>query len=258
MNYFSSRTVQVLCVQSRSKYLYYPIVATCTTSTSCTTAVNRKGRVCHRNHNHKHYHQQHQQHHMCNYYLYSTSATKNSNMNVTSIGFIGLGNMGLPMVMNINKGIENETTTNDNNSNNNNNKKIKLFVYDVNPISRDVAAAKLSSSSSSSSLYVTNTIENILESIMIQKNNESTDRNHDVDDDNVAMIITMVPDCKAVDSVMTTIRDVICQQQQNNTTTTTTTSTGQSRARFIFVDCSTVHPTTNRRWTCIWWCFGCY
>lgn len=107
------------------------------------------------------------------------------------VGFIGLGNMGLPMARNLAK-------------------KNKILAFDTNPDARHAASISI--------MEVSDTISHLKD---------------------CSMIFTMLPGCQVVDQVMSDLHNVVDHQ---NT---------------IIVDCSTVSPTTSRRWHDAWKVNGC-
>lgn len=111
------------------------------------------------------------------------------------VGFIGLGNMGLPMA-------ENLAMTSD---------QVQLLAYDANP--------RVSSDSSLSHCH----------------NVEFTGSPAEVANRDCDVIFTMLPGCDAVNAVMEELHDNLLK------------STNSSATRYI-VDCSTVSPTTSRKW----------
>jgi 3-hydroxyisobutyrate dehydrogenase len=108
------------------------------------------------------------------------------------VGFIGLGNMGLPMSLRLaNNGV-------------------KVFAFDTNPGACEAASQA---------------------GIQIAESVSQIGQSSDCD-----LVFTMLPSCKAVDSVM----DNLVQ------------STPESSRSRVFVDSSTVSPATSRKWHQVW------
>ncbi|CAB9525942.1 hydroxyisobutyrate dehydrogenase, mitochondrial [Seminavis robusta] len=108
---------------------------------------------------------------------------------MSSVGFIGLGNMGLPMSINL-------ATANDS--------KMDVIAFDANPTALNLAKE--------AGMRTASSVEEIGAS-------------------NCSVIITMLPGCQAVDAVT----PMLLESCDPNAST-------------LFVDCSTVHPSTSRRW----------
>jgi len=103
-----------------------------------------------------------------------------------SVGFVGLGNMGLPMATNLAKNWN-------------------IIAFDVNENSTNQAA---------------------------QAGIKKADSVEQIGASGCSIIFTMLPGCNAVNHVTPLLLD----------------STSASSS-VVFVDCSTVHPTTSRRWS---------
>jgi 3-hydroxyisobutyrate dehydrogenase len=137
----------------------------------------------------------------------TTSTTAPSNPPLhhpCKVGFVGLGNMGLPMAINLNK-------KNKHNS--------AVLAYDVNSNARNKAK---------------------------DASCELAESIHDIGARSVQecpVIFTMLPGCATVDSVMEILL--------TSTTSSSTNNTSNKGLRVI-VDCSTVSPTTSRKWHDVW------
>jgi 3-hydroxyisobutyrate dehydrogenase len=136
-------------------------------------------------------------------------------LNEPILGFIGLGNMGLPMALNLQS---NSGTT--------------VFVYDVNNEACDVAKSK--------GLHVTKSILEMVELMLHDPEIGSNSENLLA----TALFITMVPNCAVVDSVM---NELIVLVHDDDVTTKRNSS-----PKIVLIDCSTVHPSTSRKWNRVW------
>lgn len=129
------------------------------------------------------------------------------------VGFVGLGNMGLPMALNLVKQQDASNRSDEECVG-----EVSLLAYDTNP----VACASL-----------------------LDRGHGKVEMVDSVVDLGAAgcdAVITMLPGCAAVDAVMGSIQEGLEQQ-----------SSKQNNGSIAFIDCSTVSPTTSRRWHEIWW-----
>jgi 3-hydroxyisobutyrate dehydrogenase len=134
----------------------------------------------------------------------TTTATSAPLHHHCKVGFIGLGNMGLPMAINL-------ATKNKQNS---------VVAFDLNPDA--CTKAKDASCEIAKSIHDIGTLS-------VQQ---------------CPVIITMLPGCATVDSVMEIL--LTCS------TTTTSNSIKDNKGGRVIVDCSTVSPTTSRKWHDAW------
>lgn len=112
--------------------------------------------------------------------LFSSSISKNA-----TVGFVGLGNMGLPMATNLAKNWG-------------------VIAFDANEDSMQQAA---------------------------KAGIEAADSVEEIGASNCDVIFTMLPGCNAVNAVTPLLLE-----------------NASSSSSIVFVDCSTVHPSTSRRW----------
>ena len=130
-----------------------------------------------------------------------------------NVAFIGLGSMGLPMALNLAK---------------NDDLVSSILVYDTN---EDTCI--------SAEEHGLGKVQ-IAESIpSIMSNSAATD-----------IVFTMLPSCEAVGSVMTKLQDGYVDNELNNILDDVTSS--QSEFSVCIVDCSTVLPSTSRKWNALW------
>lgn len=138
-----------------------------------------------------------------------------------SIGFIGLGNMGLSMSLNIEKVFPNS-----------------VIGYDTNQDTCHIAQSK--------GLIVTESIEQLVKMMMTSKQEESDKNNKN----EPSIIFTMVPNDTIVDNIM---KEMIQYLPDHSSSSSSSTSSDNNYCnRFIFVDCSTISPITSRKWNQIW------
>lgn len=132
------------------------------------------------------------------------------------VGFIGLGNMGLPMALNL---ANNTNHINGDGSENHNNSNVSVVVFDTNE-----AACEIAECQGNGGVTLADSVSEIVGSL----HNGS----------NVDAIFTMLPDSGAVDAVMDQIMYGVAFQK--------------NLPKICVVDCSTVSPTTSRKWHDIW------
>jgi 3-hydroxyisobutyrate dehydrogenase len=133
-----------------------------------------------------------------------------------NVAFIGLGNMGLPMVLNLTKYDELVSS---------------VLVYDTNPdvcsIAKEQGLGKIQ----------------IAESIPTIMSTSSA----------VDIIFTMLPSCEAVGSVMQKLQDGYVDNELNKILDDIDDdSKTLAEYPFCIVDCSTVLPSTTQRWNKLW------
>jgi 3-hydroxyisobutyrate dehydrogenase len=130
-----------------------------------------------------------------------------------NVAFIGLGNMGLPMALNLAK---------------NDDLVSSITVYDTNPdvciSAKDQGLAKI---------RIAESIPSIMSTSMA-----------------VDIIFTMLPSCEAVGSVMQKLQDGYVENELNKILDDV--KSPQSEYPVAIVDCSTVLPSTSRKWNHLW------
>jgi 3-hydroxyisobutyrate dehydrogenase len=130
------------------------------------------------------------------------------------VGFVGLGNMGLPMVLNLAKG---EIVS-------------SVVVFDTNQdacaIAKDKGDGKIS-------------IAKSVPEMVSNAEGRSLDA-----------IFTMLPSCKVVDSVMQKLMDGFVENKVDCILDDSTSSSHDHPV--CIVDCSTVNPSTSRKWNRLW------
>jgi 3-hydroxyisobutyrate dehydrogenase len=132
------------------------------------------------------------------------------------VAFIGLGNMGLPMVLNLTKHDELVSS---------------VLVYDTNP------DACLSAQKQGLGKV------QIVESIPTIMSTSSA----------IDIIFTMLPSCEAVNSVMQKLQDGYVDNELNKILDDSDNAhITQSEYPICIVDCSTVLPSTTKRWNKLW------
>jgi len=128
------------------------------------------------------------------------------------VGFVGLGNMGLPMALNLVKQQDASNSSEESVG------EVSLLAYDTNP----VACASLLDRGHGKVEMVASVV--------------------DLGAAGCDAVITMLPGCAAVDAVMGSIQEGLEQHSSKQT----------NNGSIAFIDCSTVSPTTSRRWHDIW------
>jgi len=134
------------------------------------------------------------------------------------VGFIGLGNMGLPMAVNLakqtkkNAAAESEKEAGGMHQRSDN---IRVLAYDLNP---DSCRKARDESDDNVNIDIASSLEEIALA------------------DNCGTVFTMLPGCDAVNATMSTLLQYTPEQAQGK----------------VLVDCSTVAPSTSRRWHEAW------
>jgi 3-hydroxyisobutyrate dehydrogenase-like beta-hydroxyacid dehydrogenase len=138
------------------------------------------------------------------------------------IGFIGLGNMGLPMSLNIEKKFPN-----------------CVIGYDTNQETCRIAQSE--------GLVVTDSMEHLIHTVTNETTTTTTETKSSNDSIQpcYSTIFTMVPNDTIIDRIMYEMMQHLPDYASSSTSSTT-------RQHFIFVDCSTVNPMTSRKWNEIW------
>jgi 3-hydroxyisobutyrate dehydrogenase-like beta-hydroxyacid dehydrogenase len=131
-----------------------------------------------------------------------------------NVGFIGLGNMGLPMVLNLAKRDDLISS---------------VLVYDTN---RD--ACLVAQDQGFGKIRLVESIPEIMSTSM------ATD-----------VIFTMLPSCEAVDRVMTKLQDGYVENELTKVLSDGKDLPASS-IPVCLVDCSTVLPATSRKWNTFW------
>lgn len=130
------------------------------------------------------------------------------------VGFVGLGQMGLPMAQNLAK----------------HSQIYKVVAFDPNPTACDQARQ--------SGIDIVNSVEQVATTVLVQPkastNNNSNDRNGRAGD----TLIAMLPDDRIVDAVLSTWQDEIV----------TISSHDAASNPIYIVNGSTVSPSTSRKW----------
>jgi 3-hydroxyisobutyrate dehydrogenase len=127
----------------------------------------------------------------------ATTTTAVDERGSSVIGFIGLGQMGLPMAMNLVQ------------------KGVPVVAFDRHALAREAARHA---------------------GIQLADSTREIAEQHDCH-----FIFTMLPTCQAVDAVMTDLVD--CWNPKSGAAVV---------SRKMVIDCSTVSPTTSRKWHAIW------
>jgi 3-hydroxyisobutyrate dehydrogenase len=129
------------------------------------------------------------------------------------VAFIGLGNMGLPMALNLAKNDDIVSS---------------VMVYDTNP-----DACLRAKDQGSGKVQILESIPTIMSTSMA-----------------VDIIFTMLPNCEAVGSVMQKLQDGYVDNELNNILDDVKSS--QMDRPICIVDSSTVLPSTSRKWNHLW------
>lgn len=146
----------------------------------------------------------------------SFSSSRPPSQATTTVGFVGLGNMGMPMARNLAR-----------------DRSIRILAYDSDPDAilraRDEHGVE---------------IDNI----------ESVGSAADVvggaaGGEAVSAVVTMLPGCGAVDETM---RELVDAVERGDDGTGGNKNDGNRRPPLVVVDCSTVAPSTSRRWHAEW------
>ena len=130
-----------------------------------------------------------------------------------NVAFIGLGNMGLPMALNLAR---------------NDDLVLSVMVYDTNP-----GACSSAKNQGLEKIRVVESIPTIMSSLT-----------------SVDIIFTMLPSCEAVGSVMQKLQDGYVDNALNQILDDI--NSPESEYPVCIVDCSTVLPSTSRKWNNVW------
>lgn len=156
----------------------------------------------------------------------TTLSTQRATTTNCRVAFVGLGNMGQPMALNLIRTLRDKDTLSSPSSTNNLN--VTVLAFDTN---QEAGATLLRHTRMNPKLYQRGTIE-VIKSLA------------DLGSADCDVVISMLPGCAALNTVMSTIRDSMLYTNHN--------IPASSSKRLTFIDCSTVSPTTSRHWHDIW------